>query len=194
MFPAFLDRHANPPPPCERLRTFSLVHGIFSGGFASLHWLRNPAHRILRRDNARGFRALRKEQLWQFGSFSVSGDTSAEFTATTERTVPAERVPDIARKFVGNGVAMTQVDTVSAPAADGSRTVSTEVKVNGVPVSAQATQKLTPEGEQTRLDVNGEVSCSIPLVGKKIAAAAEPQVGRVLKVLGSSAEKWLAQR
>ena len=126
----------------------------------------------------------------EFGSFSVSGDTSAEFTATTERTVPAERVPDIARKFVGNGVAMTQVDTVSAPAADGSRTV----KVNGIPVSAQATKKLTPEGEQTRLDVNGEVSCSIPLVGKKIAAAAEPQVGRVLKVLGTSAEKWLAQR
>ena len=47
----------------------------------------------------------------EFGSFSVSGDTSAEFTATTERTVPAERVPDIARKFVGNGVAMTQMDT-----------------------------------------------------------------------------------
>ena len=92
----------------------------------------------------------------EFGSFSVSGDTSAEFTATTERTVPAERVPDIARKFVGNGVAMTQMDTVSAPAADGSRTVSTEVKVNGVPVSAQATQKLTPEGEQTRLDLKGE--------------------------------------
>ena len=41
----------------------------------------------------------------EFGSFSVSGETSAEFTATTERTVPAERVPDIARKFVGNGVA-----------------------------------------------------------------------------------------
>lgn len=130
----------------------------------------------------------------EFGSFSVSGDTSAEFTATTERTVSTDRVPDIARKFVGNGVTMTQVDNVSAPAADGSRTVSTEVKVTGLPVSAQATQKLTPESEQTRLDVNGEVSCSIPLVGKKIAAAAEPQVGRVLKVLGTSVEKWLAQR
>ena len=73
----------------------------------------------------------------EFGSFSVSGDTSAEFTATTERTVPAERVPDIARKFVGSGVSMTQVDTVSAPAADGARTVSTEVKTvsgaSGVP-------------------------------------------------------------
>ena len=127
----------------------------------------------------------------EFGSFSVSGDTSAEFTATTERTIPADRVPDIARKFVGNGVSMTQVDNVSAPAA---RTVATEVKVNGIPVSASATQHLIPEGDKTRLDVNGEVSCSIPLVGKKIAAAAEPQVGRVLKVLGTSAEKWIAQR
>ena len=44
------------------------------------------------------------------------------------------------------------------------------------------------------MDVNGEVSCSIPLVGKKIAASAEPQVGRVLKVLGTSAEKWTAQQ
>lgn len=130
----------------------------------------------------------------EFGSFSVSGDTSAEFTATTERTIPADRVPDIARKFVGNGVSMTQVDNVSAPAADGARTVATEVKVNGIPVSASATQHLIPEGDKTRLDVNGEVSCSIPLVGKKIAAAAEPQVGRVLKVLGTSAEKWIAQR
>ena len=104
----------------------------------------------------------------EFGSFSVSGDTSTEFTATTERTVPAERMPDIARKFVGNGVAMTQVDTVSAPAADGSRTVSTEVKVNGIPRVRSGYSEADPEGEQTRLDVNGEVSCSIPLVGKRL--------------------------
>ncbi|WP_298594439.1 DUF2505 family protein, partial [uncultured Rothia sp.] len=65
----------------------------------------------------------------------------------------------------------------------------------GMPVSAQATQTLTPVSDsQARVDVNGEVSCSIPLVGKKIAAAAEPQVGRVLKVLGTSAEKWTAQQ
>ena len=110
------------------------------------------------------------------------------------RTIPSDRVPDIARKFVSNGVNMTQVDRVSAPAADGSRTVDTEVKVNGMPVNAKASQALVSQGEQTRVDVNGEVSCSIPLVGKKIAASAEPQVGRVLKVLGTSAEKWTAQQ
>lgn len=130
----------------------------------------------------------------EFDSFSVEGDTAGEFTITTGRTIPADRVPDIARKFASNGLNMTQTDRVSAPAADGSRTVDTDVKVKGMPVSATATQKLVAEGEQTRVDVEGEVSCSIPLVGKKIAAAAEPQVGRVLKVLGTSAEKWIAQQ
>ncbi len=67
--------------------------------------------------------------------------TSAEFIATTDvsRSMRAGHVV-----FVGNGAVKTQVDTVSAPAADGSRTVSTEVKVTGIPVSAQATQKLDP--------------------------------------------------
>ena len=72
---------------------------------------------------------------------------------------------------------MTQVDTVSAPAADGARTVSTEVKVNGVPVSAQATQHLIPEGDKTRLDVNGEVPAPsrwwarrlLPLLSRRLA-------------------------
>ena len=116
-----------------------------------------------------------------FVSFNLDGDAAGEYSITTERTIPADRVPDIAKK--------------SAPAADGTRTVNTEVKVSGMPVSAQATQTLTPVSDsQARVDVNGEVSCSIPLVGKKIAAAAEPQVGRVLKVLGTSAEKWTAQQ
>ena len=74
----------------------------------------------------------------EFESFSLEGDASGEFTATTVRTIPSDRVPDIARKFVSNGVNMTQVDRVSAPAADGSRTVDTEVKVNGMPVNAKA--------------------------------------------------------
>ena len=78
------------------------------------------------------------------GSFSVSVTPPLSSPQPPSVPFPPSCVPDIARKFVGNGVCWTQVDTVSAPAADGSRTVSTEVKVNGMPVSAQATQKLTP--------------------------------------------------
>ena len=73
-----------------------------------------------------------------FVSFNLDGDPAGEYTITTERTIPADRVPDIAKKFVSNGVGMTQTDKVSAPAADGTRTVNTEVKVSGMPVSAQS--------------------------------------------------------
>lgn len=126
-------------------------------------------------------------------SFSVEGDHTGAFTATTVRGIPADRIPDMAKKIpgVGSGITMTQVDRVSAPAADGSRTVDSEVSVKGVPVTGTAQQKLISEGDRTTATVNGEVKCSIPLVGKKIAAAAEPQIGRVFSALGSSAEEFI---
>ena len=121
-----------------------------------------------------------------FESFSVDGDPAGAFTATTVRAIPADRIPDMAKKLPGvsNGVTVSQVDRVSAPAADGSRTVVSEVTGN-------ATQTLTPAGETTEVKVDGEVKCSIPLVGKKIAAAAEPQIGRVFSALGTSAEEYI---
>lgn len=126
-------------------------------------------------------------------SFSVAGEHTGAFTATTVRGIPSDRIPDMAKKIpgVGGGISMTQVDRVSAPAADGSRTVTSEVTVKGVPVTGSAQQKLVAQGEQTVAEVNGEVKCSIPLVGKKIAAAAEPQIGRVFSALGSSAEEFI---
>ncbi|MFW0155781.1 DUF2505 domain-containing protein [Rothia sp. P6271] len=128
-----------------------------------------------------------------FEGLEVSGDTSGAFSAVSKRSVAADRVPDIAQKFVSKGLQMTQSDTVSAPSADGSRTISSDIKVSGMPVSARATQKLTASADKTVIEVSGQVSCSIPLVGKKIAAAAEPYVGKVLSKLGSLVEQWVAQ-
>lgn len=129
----------------------------------------------------------------QLESFQLEGDPAGAFTTTTVRAVSADRIPDIAKKIPGvsNGISLTQVDQVSAPAEDGSRTVVSEVSVKGIPVSGKATQSLVPQGETTVANVEGEVNCSIPLVGKKIAAAAEPQIGRVFSVLGSSAEEFI---
>lgn len=128
-----------------------------------------------------------------FESFQLQGDPAAAFTTTTIRSVPADRLPDMAKKVPGtsNGISLTQVDQISAPAADGSRTVISEVSVKGVPVTGKASQTLTPQGDTTVANVEGEVKCSIPLVGKKIAAAAEPQIGRVFSALGSSAEEFI---
>lgn len=128
-----------------------------------------------------------------FGSFTVAGPTSGEFSATTTRSVGADKVPDIAKKFVSKGLQMEQTDRVSAPATDAGRTINSDIKVSGMPITATATQTLAPQGEKTVINVTGEVTCGIPLVGKKIAAAAEPYVGKVLTKLGGYVEEWAAK-
>ena len=130
----------------------------------------------------------------QFESFEVNGDTSTAFTATTVRSMGSDKLPDAVKKFVKNGVKFTQVDTYDAPAADGSRTVRTEIKASGLPVGATAQQQVKPLGEQeTSVDVTGEVQANIPLVGKKIAAAAEPYIGKALTLQAREAEAWISK-
>ena len=130
----------------------------------------------------------------QLNSVEVSGDTNTAFTVTTERTMSADNLPDMVKKFVKGAVKLTQVDTYDAPAADGSRAVRTEVKASGLPVGANATQSLRPSGDSTVIDVSGDVFANIPLVGKKIAAAAEPYIGKALTLQARSAEAWINQR
>ena len=127
----------------------------------------------------------------QFESLTVEGDPAGPFTVTTVRTVGGDRIPDVARKFVKNGVRLTQKDVYAAPAQDGSRSVETSVEVSGIPVSATAAQQLRAEGERTVVDLTGEVTASIPLVGKKISAAVEPYIGKALGLQAREVEAWI---
>lgn len=129
----------------------------------------------------------------QLESFEVSGDINTAFTVTTVRTMSPDKLPDMVRKFVKGAVKLNQVDTYDAPAADGSRNVRTEIKANGLPVGANATQSLKPAGEETVIDVTGDVFANIPLVGKKIAAAAEPYIGKALTLQARAAESWISK-
>ena len=127
-------------------------------------------------------------------SFEVSGDTATTFTVTTVRSMGADKLPDVVQKFVKGGVKLHQVDSYDAPAQDGSRGVRTEIKAGGLPVGATATQQLTATGEVTKIDVAGSVQANIPLVGKKIAAAAEPYIGKALTLQAREAESWISSR
>ena len=128
----------------------------------------------------------------QLESFEVSGDTDTAFTVTTVRSMGADKLPDVVQKFVKGGVKLQQVDSYDAPAQDGSRSVRTEIKAGALPVGATASQQLTATGDETKIDVNGSVQANIPLVGKKIAAAAEPYIGKALTLQAREAEAWIA--
>lgn len=126
-------------------------------------------------------------------SFEVDGDRAGAFVVTAVRTMPTERLPDMARKFLGTTLSVTQKDSWDAPAADGSRSATVEMTVAGAPVSVSAVQRLVAEGSATVVDLQGSVSSSVPFLGGKIAAAAEPMIGKALNVQAAEARTWLEQ-
>lgn len=127
-------------------------------------------------------------------SVEVVGDVGAQFAVTTVRAMSANRLPELARRFVGSSVRLTQVDTYHPADADGTRVVRTEISVAALPVSGTATQTLTPQGGSTEVHVHCVVESNIPFVGKKVAEAAEPFIGKALSLQSREAEAWLANR
>lgn len=130
----------------------------------------------------------------QLKSLTVDGDTAGAFTLTAVRTLPTTRLPEMARKFVGDTLTVTQTEQWAAPLADGTREAKVAMSVSGVPVSVDAVQRLVAEGTSTRVDVEGNVSSSIPFMGSKIADAAEPMIGKALNIQAAQAKSWLENR
>ncbi|MEE1619975.1 DUF2505 domain-containing protein [Zafaria sp. Z1313] len=124
----------------------------------------------------------------------VSGPTTGAFTSVIERSIPTDRLPDAIRKFVGASLKVTQHESWSAPGADGSRTVDIRVDVAGVPVEVKAVQRLLAQDGHTTVELEGTVSSGIPFLGNKIASAAEPFVGKALKLQSNEASAWLQAR
>ncbi|MGL3806229.1 DUF2505 domain-containing protein [Paeniglutamicibacter sp. R2-26] len=124
-------------------------------------------------------------------SFDMTGDVAAAFTLTTVRSLPTDRAPEIARKFVGQTVEVTQVESWSAPAADGSRDATLKVTVGSLPVSVAGSESLRASAEGSALGLEATVSSSIPFVGGKIAAAAEPFISKALALQATSVSSWI---
>ncbi|WP_312180564.1 DUF2505 domain-containing protein [Arthrobacter sp.] len=124
-------------------------------------------------------------------SLVVDGDISGPFTLTAVRSLPTDRLPEMAKKLVGASLTVTQKESWEAPAADGSRTATIDLSVAGVPLKVNAVQRMVAIPEGTRTDVEGTVTSSIPFLGDKIAKAAEPMIGKALTIQASQAGKWI---
>jgi len=124
-------------------------------------------------------------------SFAVDGDLAGAFSTTTVRTIPTNRMPEMARKFLGESLKVTQLEAWDAPADDGSRQSTITLKIAGAPLDVNAVQRLVTEGAGTRVELEGAVTSSVPFLGAKIAGAAEPMVGKALNIQSSQAQAWL---
>lgn len=129
----------------------------------------------------------------EVAAFEKQGTDDGPVTITMVRTVPANRLPDMARKFVGDKLRVEQVEVWSAPAEDGSRTAQITLTVPTAKVSSEVQQTVEAQGEGTQITVEGSVNCRIPLVGGKLAQAAEPMVNKVLGKQAQGLSAWLSR-
>jgi len=131
----------------------------------------------------------------------VSDGAGGATVLTTVRVLPTDRVPDLVRSLVGQRLTVRRVDTWRAAAADGSRSGRIEVAIVGTPVSMTGTLALTTAGSDsagsgsagagTHESVDGELTASVPLIGGRIAKAAEPAVRAAIEVEQRTGAAWL---
>lgn len=129
-------------------------------------------------------------------AFERQGELTGPVSVTMVRSVPVNRLPEtvqkFAGKFLGEKLSLEQQETWSAPGADGSRTGQLVVTVSAAKTTATAEQLLLPmDGGNSEVRVTGTVECRIPLVGSKLAQAAEPKIGKVLGRQSREVAAWL---
>ncbi|HEX8093288.1 DUF2505 domain-containing protein [Jatrophihabitans sp.] len=92
------------------------------------------------------------------------------------RVMPA-RVPEIARRFVGETLSIDQVEQWSALGPTGTRTAVVNVTVKGQPASMTGSMVLSPTPDGSTELVTGEVKVGIPFLGRQI----EPEIVKVIE-------------
>ena len=114
-------------------------------------------------------------------------------TVGSRRDVPMD-VPGFAKRFLSPMNTVEQTDRWAAPGADGSRAGTWEVSARGVPVTVGGTLRIVPGDDGTIVEVAGEVSSSIPLVGGKLADFVGGDVERTLAAEETFNDGYLAKR
>lgn len=110
---------------------------------------------------------------------------------TSIRVLPA-KVPAAAAPFVGETLTVTETQTWSAPAADGSATATVAVDF-GAPMTFTSAMTLDGSAGATVVRTTGQFKASIPFVGGKIEGAAKEQTEAYLQVEERVGNEWLAR-
>ena len=97
----------------------------------------------------------------------------------SRRDVPMD-VPGFARRLLSPTNTVEQRDTWGPATADGSRTGTWEVTARGVPVKVGGTLRLAPAANGTIVEIRGDVTSSVPLIGGKLASFIGHDVERTM--------------
>ena len=94
-------------------------------------------------------------------------ESGGDTIVRVSREMPANDVPDIARKFVGQTLTLVQTETWHAAAADGSRRADVVGEISNTPVTLKGTASITGDGQAVQA-IDLDVKVAVPLIGKKM--------------------------
>ncbi|WP_338748258.1 DUF2505 domain-containing protein [Janibacter alittae] len=94
----------------------------------------------------------------------------------TERVLPTRGMPAAVSSLVGDTLTVTEEQTWRPVGPDGTRSADLGIRVAGAPVQMRGTVTLSPAGEGSDLVVTGDLTCSVPILGRKIETAAKPTI------------------
>lgn len=119
------------------------------------------------------------------------GDGST--TVTTQRHLPSEGLPDLARTFLGPQLLVVETVRWGAADADGEREGAMSLELPGVPVSFTGGVHLRRGRApgSTEHVVDGDLEANIPFLGKKIEAMVAHQIQDMVRLEAQVAEDWL---
>ena len=110
---------------------------------------------------------------------------------TCTRSMPAE-VPSYAAPFVGDTITITETQTWTPPAADGSASAAVTVEFNS-PLAYAGTIALSPRAAGSVALNEGAFKASVPFVGGKVEKVAAEMTEKYLKKETTVGAEWLAR-
>ena len=113
--------------------------------------------------------------------------------STISGSVPPERLPSAAKRFIRSAPSFNLSESWGEPADDGSRTGDLDVALRGAPVKVGATSKMEGSGDSTSVVYDVDLDVSIPLVGRSIEERAMGLVDRAVADEEARGAAWLAE-
>lgn len=104
-----------------------------------------------------------------------------------EQVLPADGLPDIAKKFIGNEITVHRKD-----AWENARLARVDITIPDKPGSLAARLSLAEQDNSTEVSIEGELTVSIPFIGAKLEAMVADLFRRALDTEAEVARAYLA--
>ena len=111
----------------------------------------------------------------------------------TERQLPSDSLPDMARSFVGDHLTIIEVLDWSSPGPDGSRSSLVDIHIKGAPLTLKGTVRLEPSGSKTIEVIEAQLKANVPLIGGKLERAAADPINAAIRIEIELLREWLAR-